>query len=83
MARRSEVQKQVLSLYRLLLREAKSKPGMTDFVRNEFRKNKNIPRSNIMQVEYLIRRGTKRLKEIQSGSMVSMGVFVKDDKSNH
>ena len=78
MARRSQIQKQVLSLYRSLLREAENKPGMSDFVRSEFRKNQNIPRTNIMQIEYLIRHGCKRLKEIQTGSMVSMGMFVKE-----
>ena len=78
MARRSQIQKQVLSLYRSLLREAKNKPGMSDFVRSEFRKNQNIPRTNIMQIEYLIRHSSKRLKDIQTGSMVSMGIFVKD-----
>lgn len=78
MARRSQVQKQVLTLYRSLLREAAEKPGVKVHIKNEFQKNKNIPRTNIMQIEYLVRRGTKRLKEMKTGQITSIGSFIKD-----
>lgn len=80
MSRRSQVQRQVLSLYRSLLREAGERPGIALYIQNEFRKNKDIPRTNIMQIEYLIRRGDKRLQELKTGNMTSMGSFVSSKK---
>lgn len=80
MARRSQVQKQVLSLYRSLLREASDKPGIKEHVQNEFRKNRDIPKTNIMMVEYLIRNGKKRLKDIQNSQITSIGVFRQDEE---
>ena len=82
MARRSQVQKQVLSLYRSFLREAADKPGVRSHIQNEFRKNKSIPKTNITMVEYLIRRGKKQLKDLQKSQITSMGVFTNDSKDN-
>ena len=83
MSRRSQIQKQVLLLYRSLLREAGDRPGIAYHIQSEFRKNKNIPRTNIMQIEYLVRRGEKRLTELKNGQMTAMGAFVSSQpKSN-
>ena len=79
MARRSQVQKQVLILYRSLLRESAQRPGMKEYIREEFQKHKDIPRTNTIQIEYLLRRGNKRLKEMKTGQMVSMSMFGRKD----
>ena len=76
MGRRSQLQKHVLSLYRSLLRASGDRPGIKPFVQMEFRKNQVIPRTNVMQIEYLIRRGEKKLTELKQGQMTSMGSFV-------
>ena len=73
MARHSQVQKQVISLYRSLMRGAGSKPGLKDHIRGEFKKNKDIPRTNIMQIEHLVRWGNKKLKTMDSWQ--SIGVY--------
>ena len=76
MTRRSQIQKQVLILYRNLLRMANSRPGMKSHIRAEFQRHKEIPKTNIMQIEYLLRLGNKRLAELKNGSIVSIGTFV-------
>lgn len=81
MARRSQLQKHVLSLYRSLMRAAGDRPGIKPFVQVEFRKNQSIPKTDIMQIEYLIRRGEKKLAELKSGQMTSMGSFVSSDNN--
>ena len=78
MGRRSQLQKHVLTLYRSLLKAAGDRPGIRPHIQMEFRKNQKIPKTNVMQIEYLIRRGEKRLDELKSGQMTSMGSFVKN-----
>lgn len=75
MIRRSQLQKQVLSLYRTLLRAGQHTPGLGDYIRNEFKKNAQINRNSFLQIEHLLRLGQKKTKEIKKGSWSSMGRF--------
>ena len=61
--RRSQIQKQVLSLYKECLRAAEAKnPGFKSFVRSEFKRNGGeIQRSDTMRIEYMVRQGRRRL----------------------
>ena len=77
MARHSNLQKQVLSLYRNFLWASKDKPGFLPQIRAEFRKNAQIPRTDIMLIEYLIRRGQRQLEQLRDVHTKQMGAFVK------
>ena len=61
--RRSQIQKQVLSLYKECLRAAEAKsPQFKSVVRSEFKKSgKAIQRSDTMRIEYMVRQGKRRL----------------------
>ncbi|XP_075070485.1 succinate dehydrogenase assembly factor 1, mitochondrial [Mixophyes fleayi] len=65
MARHSNLQKQVLSLYKQFLVAGKDKPGFVPQIQHEFRKNAKIPRTNIMIIEYLLRRGKRQLEQLK------------------
>ena len=62
--RRSQIQKQVLSLYKECLRAAEVKsPSFKSVVRNEFKRNgAAIQRTDTMRVEYMLRQGKRRLE---------------------
>jgi len=75
MIKRSQLQKQVLSLYRSLLRAGQGTPGLNDYIRNEFKSKSLIKKTSFLQIEHLIRLGRKKLKEIKNGSLTSMGRF--------
>eukprot|EP00795_Rhopilema_esculentum_P002557 gene2557-751_t len=75
MAKRSQLQRQVLFLYRNLLRAGQRTPGLQDYIRNEFKEKAKMKKTSFLQIEHLIRLGHKKLKEIQKGSWTSMGRF--------
>lgn len=76
MSRHSRLQKQILSLYRDLLRAGRGKPGAEARVRAEFRQHAILPRSDVLRIEYLYRRGRRQLQLLRSGHATSMGAFV-------
>ena len=61
---RSQIQKQVLSLYKECLRAAEVKNRQfKSVVRSDFKRNaKAIQRSDTMRIEYLVRQGQRRLE---------------------
>ena len=61
--RRSQIQKQVLSLYKECLRAAEAKnPAFKSVVRLEFKRQASeIQRSDTMRIEYMVRQGRRRL----------------------
>ncbi|XP_008573886.1 PREDICTED: succinate dehydrogenase assembly factor 1, mitochondrial [Galeopterus variegatus] len=77
MSRPSRLQRQVLSLYRELLRAGRGKPGAEARVRAEFRQNACLPRSDVLRIEYLYRRGRRQLQLLRSGHATAMGAFVR------
>ena len=66
-ARHSKLQRDILRVYRQLLRAADGREGMKEYIRNEFHKNSRvIDRKNVLQIEYLLRRAHKQLKSMAS-----------------
>ncbi|XP_058135261.1 succinate dehydrogenase assembly factor 1, mitochondrial [Dasypus novemcinctus] len=76
MSRLSRMQRQVLGLYRELLRAGRGKPGAEARVRAEFRQHACLPRSDVLRIEYLYRRGRRQLQLLRSGHATAMGAFV-------
>jgi len=80
--RRSQIQKQVLSLYKECLRAAEVKsPSFKSVVRNEFKRNgAAIQRTDTMRVEYMLRQGKRRLEMMKDPHVSGFGQFVDDKK---
>ena len=77
--RHSKVQLQVLSLYKSCLRAAKNKPGFDYAIRTEFKKNAaTVDKSDILRIEYLMRRGQRKLDTIKDPNVSGMGLFVEE-----
>ena len=72
---RSRLQKQVLSLYKRFLQVSRDKPGFTDHIKQEFRKNSAIPRTDGLRIEYLLRRAENQLIRLKKMECKSMGYF--------
>uniref|UniRef100_A0A8D0GE10 Complex 1 LYR protein domain-containing protein n=1 Tax=Sphenodon punctatus TaxID=8508 RepID=A0A8D0GE10_SPHPU len=77
MTRHSKLQKQILSLYRAFLKAGKGKPGFLPRIQDEFRRNARIPRTDVMHIEYLLRRGQRQLEQLRDTNTKQMGTFVK------
>ncbi|XP_071994087.1 succinate dehydrogenase assembly factor 1, mitochondrial [Engystomops pustulosus] len=77
MIRHSNLQKQVLSLYKQFLRAGKDKPGFLPRIQHEFRKNAKIPRMDVMHIEYLVRRGRRQLDQMKDATTKQLGAFIK------
>lgn len=76
MLRHSKLQKNILAIYKQFLRSSQDKPGTKEYVRMEFRKNAtSIARTDVLRVEYLLRRAEKQLKLVQNDSVQDMGMF--------
>eukprot|EP00062_Callorhinchus_milii_P024353 gi/632984166/ref/XP_007909005.1/ PREDICTED: succinate dehydrogenase assembly factor 1, mitochondrial [Callorhinchus milii] len=77
MARHSKLQKHVLNLYREFLRAARGKSGFLPRIREEFRRNSQIPKTDVMQIEYLLRRGQRQLQMLKDSHTKRLGFFIK------
>lgn len=77
MVRHSKLQKQVLSLYRQFLRAAQDKPGFIPRIRDEFRANAAIKKTEVMHIEYLYRRGQRQLELLKDVNTKQLGSFSK------
>ncbi|XP_068127831.1 succinate dehydrogenase assembly factor 1, mitochondrial [Hyperolius riggenbachi] len=78
MIRHSNLQKQILSLYKQFLRAGEDKPGFLPRIQHEFRKNAKIPRTDVMHIEYLVRRGRRQLDQLKDANTKQLGMFIKD-----
>ncbi|KAI8465542.1 MAG: complex 1 protein-domain-containing protein [Monoraphidium minutum] len=66
---RSGVAGQVLSLYRSVLRAARAKDAETRasvaaYARAEFDKSRGISKTNVQQIEHLLRKGERQLAQL-------------------
>lgn len=77
MARHSKLQKQVLALYRQFLRAGQEKPGFVPRIRDEFRENARIKKTDVMHIEYLYRRGQRQLEQLRDVNTKQLGSFSK------
>uniref|UniRef100_A0A8C5PYC4 Complex 1 LYR protein domain-containing protein n=1 Tax=Leptobrachium leishanense TaxID=445787 RepID=A0A8C5PYC4_9ANUR len=75
MARHSKLQKQILSLYKQFLRAGKEKPGFLPQIQQEFRKNAKIAKTDVMHIEYLLRRGQRQLEQLKDVHTKQLGAF--------
>lgn len=82
MARHSKLQKQVLALYRQFLRAGKDKPGFIPRIREEFRVNARIKKTDVMHIEYLYRRGQRQLEQLRDVNTKQLGSFSKPDNQS-
>lgn len=82
MARHSQLQKQVLALYRQFLQAGKDKPGFVPRIREEFRVNARIKRTDVMHIEYLYRRGQRQLEQLKDINTKQLGSFSKADNQS-
>jgi succinate dehydrogenase assembly factor 1 len=67
---RTGIQREVLGLYRQLLRavhgkDADSRRIGAEYVRAEFQKQRGVKKTNILLIEHLLRAGRKRLALLQ------------------
>ncbi|XP_056275335.1 succinate dehydrogenase assembly factor 1, mitochondrial [Pseudoliparis swirei] len=79
MARHSKLQKQILNLYRHFLRAGRDKPGFVPRIRDEFRENAGIKKTDFMHVEYLLRRGQRQLEQLRDNNTKQLGSFSRPD----
>lgn len=82
MVRHSKLQKQVLSLYRQFLRAGQHKPGFLPRIRDEFRQNAGIPKTDVMHIEYLYRRAQRQLDQLKDVNTKQLGTFIKPKGQN-
>ncbi|MEQ2159049.1 hypothetical protein GOODEAATRI_018513, partial [Goodea atripinnis] len=82
MSRHSKLQKQVLVLYRQFLRAGKEKPGFIPRIRDEFRENSHIKKTDVMHIEYLYRRGQRQLDQLRDVNTKQLGSFSKGKGTN-
>lgn len=78
MPKHSQIQLQILSLYKQFLKLSKDKAGLKEVIRSEFRKNATIPRSDILRVEYQFRLGKKQFENLKNSEVDSVGVFERE-----
>eukprot|EP00057_Strongylocentrotus_purpuratus_P000767 XP_001182916.1 PREDICTED: succinate dehydrogenase assembly factor 1, mitochondrial-like [Strongylocentrotus purpuratus] len=79
MARHSKLQLQVLHLYKAFLRVAENKPGVKPQIKYEFRKGAKMPRTDLMRIEYVMRRAERQLTMLQTGSVDRAGTFTNEE----
>lgn len=75
MMKHSQLQIQVLKLYKELLRAGKQTPGVIPQVKYYFRKNASISKQDVLLSERLLRQGVRTLKMLQEGRVSGMGTF--------
>jgi succinate dehydrogenase assembly factor 1 len=77
MKRTSGLQKQVLKQYRQFLKIIRQKPlqvrpAFHSYIRQEYRKNQEIPKKDVTAIEFLLRRGQRTLEMMQDVNVVSI-----------
>ncbi|XP_061836954.1 succinate dehydrogenase assembly factor 1, mitochondrial [Nerophis lumbriciformis] len=82
MARHSQLQKQVLALYRQFLRAGHDKPGFLPRIRDEFRENAGMKKTDVMHIEYLYRRGQRQLEQLKDANTKQLGTFSKKQENS-
>jgi hypothetical protein len=73
------LQKQVLSLYRDLLRAARHKPadaraGIEALARSEYERWRHLPRSELNRIEHLLRRGRRQAEMLGQSDVQGFGM---------
>ena len=82
MQRHSKLQKEVLKLYKDFLKVSQSKPGIKRIVQAEFRKNSELPKTDVLRIENLLRRSFRQLDQLKSPNVKSVQVFGKESSDS-
>ena len=81
MPRHSKIQVQVLGLYRQFLKAAKDRPGVSEHIKHQFKRNAVIPKTDSLRIEHLIRQAERQLQMLKKSNVQAIGVF-QDDKNS-
>ena len=80
MLQHSKVQKQILDLYRQFMRASKDRPGIKEHIRREFRRQAfRIPKTDVMRIEHMLRRGKRQLDALEKVTVRNITVFERED----
>jgi hypothetical protein len=72
--RHSGVQVEILRMYRSMLREVRrmddldTRRNLTAYIRSEFDKHRDVPRKNILKIEWQLNYGKRKLEDLQAMS---------------
>lgn len=77
MPKHSKLQKQVLSLYKQYLKVCADRPGLKQHIQSEFKKNANIPKTDILRVDHVMRRAVRQLEQLKKPSVQGISAFQK------
>lgn len=70
--RHSGVQVEILNVYRSMLREVRrmedagTRRNLTAYIRSEFDKHRDVPRKNILKIEWQLNYGKRKLEDLQA-----------------
>ncbi|KAG9328165.1 hypothetical protein JZ751_006434 [Albula glossodonta] len=63
--------------FNTFLRAGQEKPGFLPRIRDEFRQNARIPKTDVMHIEYLYRRAQRQLDQLKDVNTKQLGTFQK------
>lgn len=73
---RTQIQREVLRLYKGFLHASKGTDGMKEYIRQVFRQNAQLKRTEVLKIEYLLRKGQRELRSLkQSGNVTRISKF--------
>lgn len=71
MVSHSKLQLEVLKLYREFLKASRGNEVARELVKSTFKANSQISQTNILQIEYLIRSGRRKLQVLKKSEKVT------------
>ena len=60
----------------------KDQPSFREYIQREFKKNSELPRTDTIKIEYLLRRGWRQLDMLKTSSVSRAGVFEKEEETS-
>ncbi|KAF4098617.1 hypothetical protein G5714_020647 [Onychostoma macrolepis] len=72
----------VIHVKTAFLRAAQDKPGFIPRIRDEFRANATIKKTDVMHIEYLYRRGQRQLELLKDVNTKQLGTFSKSKEDS-
>ena len=79
----SSLQKKILVQYRSFLKLSWNNPVLKQHIKDEFQKyGKNIPKSDFLHIEHLLRRGDKQLKMLKEDGVDGIKYFGRNNTGN-
>lgn len=73
---RSHIQREVIKLYKGFLHASSGTDGMKEYIRQVFRQNAQLKRTEMLKIEYLLHKGQRELRSLkQSGNVTRISKF--------